>query len=64
MEDPGPGAYRPEFQIVASTASALEEPSSILVNEVPISIASNLIASNCLRNQVIQFEITINDFIW
>ena len=45
-----------EFQIVASTASMLEEPSSILVNKLLISIASILLASNCLRNQVTQFE--------
>ena len=39
-----------EFQIVASTASMLEEPTSILVNKFPISIALILSASNCLRN--------------
>ena len=36
-----------EFQIVAST---LEEPSLILVNKLPIAIASILLASNYLRN--------------
>ena len=41
-----------EFQIVASM---LEEPTSILVNKFPISIASILSASNCLRNRVTQF---------
>ena len=39
-----------------STPSTLEFPSLVLVNKIPISIASILIASNCLRNQVTQFE--------
>ena len=45
-----------EFQIVASMASMLEEPSSILVSKLKISMASILLASNCLRNQLTQFE--------
>ena len=48
-----------EFQIVASTASMLEEPSLILVNKLPIAFASILLASNCLRNRLTQFE-TLN----
>ena len=42
--------------VVTRTASTLEESSSILVNKLPISIASILSASNCLRNRVTQFE--------
>ena len=45
-----------EFQIVASMASTLEEPSSSLVNKLPIFIASIHLASNYLRNPVTQFE--------
>ena len=41
-----------EFQIVASMASTLEEPSSFLATKLPIVIASILLASNCLRNRL------------
>ena len=45
-----------EFQIVASTASMLEEPSLISVNKSPITIALIVQASNCLRHRLTQFE--------
>ena len=59
-------SFQAEFQIVAGTASTLEEPSLILVNKLQISIASILLASNCLRNRVTQFETLIVMFsgVW
>ena len=52
-----------EFQIVASTSSKLEEPSSILVNKLPISIGSIPLASNCLRDQFAKFETLSPDWM-
>ena len=40
-----------EFQIVATTASMLDEHSSILVNKLPFPIASISLASYCLRTE-------------
>ena len=59
--EPDPVGSNPELQIVASTASTLEEPSLILVNKLPIDIASILLASNCLRNREQQFETLLTD---
>ena len=44
------GFVKTEIQIVEITESMIEDPSSILDNKLPISIASYLLSSNCLRN--------------